>query len=104
MQAFLREKEQSLNPSQGRPKREICIQSPLSHSKLAAGYAEEMKEKGELPKVTMEKRTTVLVLRMAHRIWKKTQQLPSMLHGPAVSFHILWAILSTCTVCITLFS
>ena len=44
------------------------------------------------------------VLRMAHRKWKETKQLPSMLPGPAVpgswlvSFHILWAILSTSTV------
>ena len=48
--------------------------------------------------------TTVLVLRMAHRKWKEAKQLPSMLPGPAVpgccllSFHILWAILSTSTV------
>ena len=44
---------------------------------------------------------TVLVLRMAHRKWKETKQLPSMLPGPAVlvsclvSFHIRWAILAT---------
>ena len=48
--------------------------------------------------------STVLVLRMAHRKWKETKQQPSMLPGPAVpgsclvSFHILWAILSTSTV------
>ena len=47
---------------------------------------------------------TVLVLRMAHRKRKETKQQPSMLPGPAVpgsclvSFHILWAILSTSTV------
>ena len=47
---------------------------------------------------------TVLVLRMAHRKWKESKQQPSMLSGPAepgsclVSFHILWAILSTSTV------
>ena len=47
--------------------------------------------------------TTVLVLRMAHRKWKETKQLPSMLPGPAVPgcclvcFHIMWAILSTST-------
>ena len=41
---------------------------------------------------------------MAHRKWKETKQLPCMLPGPAVpgccfvSFHILWAILSTSTV------
>ena len=41
---------------------------------------------------------------MAHRKWKETKQRPSMLPGPAVpgsclvSFHILWAILSTSTV------
>ena len=52
--------------------------------------------------------TTVLLLRMAHRKWKESKQQPSMLPGPAVpgsclvSFHILWAILSTSTVhCIT---
>ena len=48
--------------------------------------------------------STVLVLRMAHRKWKETKQQPSMLTGPGVpgcclvSFHILWAILSTSTV------
>ena len=47
---------------------------------------------------------TVLVLRMAHRKRKETKQLPSLLPGPVVpgsslvSFHILWAILSTGTV------
>ena len=47
---------------------------------------------------------TVLVLRMTHRKWKEIKQQPSMLPGPAVpgsclvSFHILWAILSTSTV------
>ena len=47
---------------------------------------------------------TVLVLGMAHRKWKEIKQHPSMLPGPAVpgsclvSFHILWAILSTSTV------
>ena len=47
---------------------------------------------------------TVLVLRMAHRKWKEIKQQPGMLPGPAVpgcclvSFHILWAILSTSTV------
>ena len=47
---------------------------------------------------------TGTVLRMANRKWKETKQLPSMLSGPAlhgcclVSFHILWAILSTSTV------
>ena len=46
----------------------------------------------------------VLVFRMAHRKWKESKQQPSMLPGPAVpgcclvSFHILWAILSTSTV------
>ena len=47
---------------------------------------------------------TVLVLRMAHRIWKETKQEPGT-DGPGnklgcclVSFHFLWAILSTCTV------
>ena len=48
--------------------------------------------------------SAVLVLRMAYRKWKETKQQPSMLSGPAVpgsclvSFHILWAILSTSTV------
>ena len=45
---------------------------------------------------------TVLVLRMAHRKWKEIKQQPSMLSCPAgcrlVSFHILWANLSTSTV------
>ena len=47
---------------------------------------------------------TVLELRVAHRKWKETKQLPSILPGLAVpgscllSFHILWAILITCTV------
>ena len=42
---------------------------------------------------------TVLVLRMAHRIWKETKQQPGLLPGPAVpgcclvSFQFLWAIL-----------
>ena len=48
-----------------------------------------------------ETKSTVLVLRMAHRKWKETKQQPNMLPGPAVPgcrlvcFHILWAILST---------
>ena len=47
---------------------------------------------------------TVIVLRMVCRKWKETKRQPSMLPGPAVpgcslvSFHILWAILSTSTV------
>ena len=47
---------------------------------------------------------TVLVLRMAHRIWKETNQEPgtagpgNMLGSCLVSFHFLWAILSTRTV------
>ena len=47
---------------------------------------------------------TVLVLRMAHRIWKETNQEPgtagpgNMLGSCLVSFHFLWAILSTGTV------
>ena len=42
--------------------------------------------------------------KMVHRKWKESKQQPSMLPGPAVpgcslvSFHILWAILSTSTV------
>ena len=48
--------------------------------------------------------TTVLVLRMAHRIWKETKQQPgtavpgNMLGCCLISFHFLWAILSTSTV------
>ena len=63
------------------------------------------KAKGRLfPACLHTKRCTVLVLRMAHRKLKESKQLPSMLPGPAVlgccllSFHILWAILSTSTV------
>ena len=47
---------------------------------------------------------TVLVLRMAHRIWKETKQPPvtpgpgNMLGCCLNSFHFLWAILSTSTV------
>ena len=47
---------------------------------------------------------TVLVLRMARRIWKETKQQPgtagpgNMLGSCLVSFHFLWAILSTSTV------
>ena len=47
---------------------------------------------------------TVLVLRMAHRIWKETKQHPgtagpdNMLGCCLVSFHFLCAILSTSTV------
>ena len=50
------------------------------------------------------KSTTVLVLRMAHRIWKETKQEPgtaepgNMIDCCLVSFHFLWAILSTSTV------
>ena len=48
--------------------------------------------------------STVLVLRMPHRIWKETKQLPgtaesdNMLGCCFVSFDFLWAILSTSTV------
>ena len=48
--------------------------------------------------------STVLVLRMDHRIWKETKQEPgtaglgNMLVCCLVSFHFLWAILSTSTV------
>ena len=47
---------------------------------------------------------TVLVIRMAHRIWKETKQHPAtaepgnMLGSCLVSFHFLWTILSTSTV------
>ena len=47
---------------------------------------------------------TVLVLRMAHRMWKETKQQPgtagtgNMLGCCLVSFHFLWAILSMSTV------
>ena len=50
----------------------------------------------------------MLVLRMVHRKLKESKQQPSMWPGPAVpgcclvSFHILWAILSTSTVIITI--
>ena len=48
--------------------------------------------------------STVPVDRMAHRKWKEMKQQPSILPDPAVpgcnlvSFHFLWAILSTGTV------
>ena len=48
--------------------------------------------------------STVLVLRMAHRILKETKQEPgtaepdNMLGCCLVSFHFLWAILSTSSV------
>ena len=48
--------------------------------------------------------STVLVLRMAHRIWKETKQQPgtpgtgNMPGCCLVSFHFLWANLSTSTV------
>ena len=48
--------------------------------------------------------STALVLRMAHMIWKETKQQPdtagpgNMLGCCLVSFHFLWAILSTSTV------
>ena len=47
---------------------------------------------------------TVLVIRMAHRIWKETKQQPgtagpgNMLGFCFISFHFLWVILSTSTV------
>ena len=47
---------------------------------------------------------TVCGHRMVHKKWKETKQLPSILPGPAVpgcylvSFHILWAMMSTSTV------
>ena len=61
-------------------------------------------EKGLIFHNQFNRSSTVLVLRMTHRKWKETKQQPSMLSGPAVpgcclvSFHILWAILSTSTV------
>ena len=48
--------------------------------------------------------STVLVLRMVHRIWTETKQQPgtarpgNMLGCCFVSFHFLWTILSTSTV------
>ena len=48
--------------------------------------------------------TTVLVLRMAHRIWKETKQEPGTARTGNMpgcclnTFHFLWAILSTSTV------
>ena len=47
---------------------------------------------------------TVRVDSLPHRKWKEIKQQPSMLPGPGVpgcclvTFHILWAILSTSTV------
>ena len=49
-------------------------------------------------------KSTVLVLRMAHRKWEKTKQQPgtagpgNMLGCCLISFHFLWVILSTSTV------
>ena len=57
-----------------------------------------------IPNGTRKSYSAVLVLRMAYRRWRETKQLPSMLPGSAVpgcylvSFHFLWAILSTSTV------
>ena len=54
--------------------------------------------------VDLKHKSTVLVLRMAHRKWKEFKQQPSMFPGSAVpgsclvSFYFLWAILSTSTV------
>ena len=54
--------------------------------------------------ISFEQPCTVLVLRMSHRKWKETKQLPgtaesgNMLGCCLVSFHFLWAILSTSTV------
>ena len=60
------------------------------------------------PSHNVSTRRTVLVLKMAHRIWKETKQHPDTA-GPdnrlgccLVSFHFLWAILSTSTVVIFL--
>ena len=56
------------------------------------------------PFQSLIQRSTVLVLRMAHRKWKETKQEPgtagpgNMLRCCLISFHFLWAILSTSTV------
>ena len=61
-------------------------------------------EKLTIGDLTSGMNCTVLVLRMANTKWKETKQQLSMLPGPAepgcclVSFHFLWAILSTSTV------
>ena len=54
--------------------------------------------------MSVSKTCTVLVLRMAHRKWKETKQLPgtagsgNMLGCCLIYFHFLWVILSTGTV------
>ena len=60
------------------------------------------------PPPSLSAKSTVLVLRIAHRKRKEIEQQPSMLLGTAVpggclvSFYFLLAILSTCTVVPTL--
>ena len=75
--------------------REINLNPPLVLGQLPDTSEELLK---------LDQVCTVLVLRIVHRKWKETKQQPSMLPVPAVpgyclvSFHILWAILSTSTV------
>ena len=65
-------------------------------------YASMMHVQNPEPSIDLD--STVLVLRMAHRIWKETKQEPgtagpgNMLGCCLVSFHFLSAILSTSTV------
>ena len=71
---------------------------------LAAVYLVRLIIKCAETVVQLQTECTVLVLRMVHRKWKETKQQPGMLPGPAlpdcslVSFHILWAMMSTSTV------
>ena len=72
----------------------------MSHSKWSNGPNEP-----HGPGQTI-RHITVLVLRMAHRIWKETKQEPGATGTDnmlgcclcLISFHFLWAILSTSTV------
>ena len=65
------------------------------------------KPKSNKPHTTYTLPDVSLTTGCGHRKWKETKQQLSMLPGPAVpgcslvSFHILWAILSTSTVSIT---
>ena len=78
-----------------------CMAHSVSPSERGKGPYNEPRSIWKWASVTFY---TVLVLRIAHRKWKETNQQPSMLPGPAVpgccsvSFHILWAILSMSTV------
>ena len=72
-------------------------------ARAGENWAEMAWQTGGTPNMKSTK-YTVLVLRMAHRIWKETKQEPdtagpgNMLGCCLVSFHFLWAILSTSTV------